>query len=445
MRSLLTSATEARLRKGLEQATRHGASAAKLLLRHRDKVQCEFEAGNVKSAGSQETLVCTAEVVIAATPEASHGRRGTSTGNRLDDLNTIIERAVAVTKAAGSAAHFDAYPAPAEATAVKTHSKRTLAFSTDQMIDASRRIDERLKAYDRDIHLRARAERVAGESLVVTTGGVCHWAQRTSWLLFIEAQQTRGTDIVIPFIFRDWGDLNETYDPDAMAEQAVIDFRRSETIVEPPSGRVKAYLPPEALEMMLWPLEMGIDGRNVAKGESPLRGRLGEQVLAPALTIIDNPHLDYAPGACSVDDDGIPTRRQTLFDKGVLRQFLYDLDTAGLANTEPTGNNGCRPHNVMIQPGKRPSDELLRSIDDGLFIRSGIGFGGPGFINGDISCNVGLGFRIRNGQIVGRVKDTMIAGNIYELLARNVQLSSDLDYSGRLPHAVIEGLAVSSK
>ena len=445
MRSLLTSATEARLRKGLEQATRLGASAAKLLLRHRDKVQCEFEAGSVKSAGSQETLVCTAEVVIAATPEASHGRRGTSTGNRLDDLNTIIERAVAVTKAAGSAAHFDAYPAPADVTPVQTHSKRALAFSTDQMIDAYRRMDERLRAYDRDIYVRARAERVAAESLVVTTGGVCHPAQQTTWLLFLEAQQTRGTDIVIAFVFHDWGDLNEAYDPDAMAEQAVTDLRRSETIVDPPCGRVKAYLTPEALEMMLWPLQMGIDGRNVAKGESPLGGRLGEQVLAPTLTIIDDPHQPFAPGACSVDDNGIPTRRQAVFENGVLRRFLYDLDTAGLAKTEPTGNSGCRPHNIMVKPGKRPSDELLRSIDDGLFIRSVIGFGGPGFINGDISCNVGLGFRVKNGEIVGRVKDTMIAGNVYELLARNVQLSSDLDYSGRLPHAVIEGLAVSSK
>jgi len=107
---------------------------------------------------------------------------------------------------------------------------------------------------------------------------------------------------------------------------------------------------------------------------------------------------------------------------------------------------GCRhsPRTSRVKYGLW-IDELPGKIDDGVFIRDLIGFGQSNIINGDISCTVGLGFRIKNGEIVGRVKDTMIAGNLYELLAGNVQLSSDLDYTGRLPHAVVEGLAVSSK
>jgi PmbA protein len=438
MRTVLTASTEARLKQGLEQATRLGASAAKLSLRHEDKLRCEFEAGDVKSAGSKETLTCTAEVLL-------DGRRGTSIGNRLDDVGTIVERAVALAKAAGSVAHFDAYPAPADATSVETRSERTLALSTDDLIEASRRMDELVKAYGADLYIRCGGERTGAESLLVTTGGVCHSHERTDWHLALFAQQTRGTDMVLSFHSRLWGDLNEAYDVGALAERVIENLRRAETIAKPPSGQVKAYLPPEVLEMFLWPVTMGISGRSVAKGDSPLRDRLGEQVLAPTLTILDDPHQPFAPGARSVDDDGVPTRRQTLFENGVLQRFLYDLDTAGLAKTGPTGHNGCWPNNLVVQPGTTPSAGLLESIDDGVFIRDMIGFGQSNVMNGDISGNIGLGFRIRNGEIVGRVKDTMIAGNIYELLANNVQLSSDLDYTGRLPHAVIEGLAVSSK
>ena len=60
--------------------------------------------------------------------------------------------------------------------------------------------------------------------------------------------------------------------------------------------------------MFLWPVTLGISGRNVAKGDSPLRGRLGEQVLDPCLTLRDDPHRDSSQGAREVDADGIPTR-----------------------------------------------------------------------------------------------------------------------------------------
>jgi PmbA protein len=438
MRSVLTTSTEARLKQGLEEATRLGASAAKLSLRHEDKLECEFEAGEVKSAGSKATLTCTAEVLV-------DGHKGASIGNRIEDISTIVERAVALAKVAGSTAHFDAYPTPGKTSPVETRSERTLALSANELIEASRRMDEPVRAYNADLYIRCAGERTAGESLVVTTGGVCHPHERTRWVLHLLAQQTRGTDIVLAYDGRNWGDVNDTFDVGALADRVLEDLRRAETIVEPPSGRVKAYLPPRVLEMFLWPITLAISGRNVAKGDSPLRDRLGEQVLAPTLTIVDDPHQPFAPGARSIDDDGVPTRRQALFENGVLQRFLYDLDTAGLAKSEPTGNNGCAPNNLVVQPGTQPSAELLKSIDDGLFIRDMIGFGQSNVMNGDISGNVGLGFRIKNGEIVGRVKDTMIAGNLYELLANNVQLSSDLDYTGRFPHAVIEGLAVSSK
>jgi len=438
MRSVLTASTEARLKQGLEEASRLGASAAKLHLRHEDKLECEFEAGEVKSAGSKETLICTAEVLI-------NGSKGTSTGNRLEDVSTIVERAVALARTAGSAAHFDAYPAPADTTPVETRSERTLALSADEIIEASRRMDELVKTYGADLYIRCGGDRTASESLLVTTGGVCNSWERTAWSLGLFAQRMRGTDMVLTHDQRAWGELDGTYDVEAIAERLIEDMRRAETIVEPPSGRVKAYLPPDTLARFLFALVLGISGRNVAKGESPLRDRVGEQVLAPTLTIIDDPHQPFAPGARSIDDDGVPTQRQTLFENGVLQRFLYDLDTAGLAKTEPTGNNGCTPNNLVVQPGTQPSAELLKSIDDGLFIRGLIGFGQSNVMNGDVSANVGLGFRIKNGEIVGRVKDTMIAGNLYELLAKNVVLSADLDYTGCFPHAVIDGLAVSTK
>jgi PmbA protein len=69
--------------------------------------------------------------------------------------------------------------------------------------------------------------------------------------------------------------------------------------------------------------------------------------------------------------------------------------------------------------------------------------GDPG-ISGDFSVNVDLGYRVKNGKIVGRVKDTMIAGNVYQVLKNPVALGNDSDWSGSCwtPSAIVDGLSV---
>ena len=134
----------------------------------------------------------------------------------------------------------------------------------------------------------------------------------------------------------------------------------------------------------------------------------------------------------------------TIINEGRLEAFLYDLDSAGLAGAEPTGHNGCHPYNMEVSPGTEPHEQLLAGIGDGLPVKYVIGFGQGNLMNGDFSCNVGLGFRIEGGRITGRVKDTMIAGNLYELLSR-VTFSSDRDPLLNMPYAVFDGVSVSSK
>ncbi|MFC1453511.1 metallopeptidase TldD-related protein, partial [Verrucomicrobiota bacterium] len=243
---------------------------------------------------------------------------------------------------------------------------------------------------------------------------------------------------------RSWRDLNEFYDPGEFAERTITDLRNAERTVRAPAGKSKAFFPPEMLATFLYPVIIGVNGRNVAKGDSPLGGRLNHSVLAPCFTIVDEPHMDFAPGSSAIDDCGIPTQRHVVFDRGVLRMFLYDLDSAGLAGTEPTGNRSCSPYNLVVTPGDRPSADLMSEVEDGVFLRSLSGFHTCNHHSGDFACDVALGYRIEKGEITGRIKNTMVAGNIYEMLAGNVELSSDLDYQGRFPHAVMEGMSVSS-
>jgi PmbA protein len=437
MRNPMIDDIKSSVEKGLETASKLGASAAKIGFQHVESLGCGFESGRLKHTDGSENLAYS--IVVHA-----NGRKGSASGNRLEEIDSLIGRATTLASI-GSVAHFTDYPAPGKVTEVKTHSDRTLTLSREKMIEACQVMADSLKAYNPDLDIECSADRTESESLLVTSGGVCHSNINTHWNLWAVAVRTQGTDIMMVYDSRNWCDLNDFFDPNIIASRIITHLKRSERMVDPPTGKVTAYLPPETLKRLLGPIFMGTSGRNVAKGESPLVGRLNEKVLADCLTIIDNPHYDYSGGACSIDGDGVPTIKQEIFRNGNLQRYLYDLDSAGLAGEQPTGNSGCYPHCIMVTPGSRPSDELIASISDGLYIENLIGFGQSNVINGDFSCNLALGYRIEKGEITGRVKDTMIAGNLYDLLGGNVELSSDLDHEGRFPHAVVEGLSVSTK
>jgi len=422
--------------RGLAAAQKLGATAAKLSTSRATRIGCSFEAGRLKSTDTVESRSFWVEVLVG-------GRRGTAGGNDPAALEDLVGRAVALAQV-GAVAHFDRYPPPADLAPVRTHSDRTAALSRESLIEAARKVTDALKAHDPDLFVEAGASRYEAEGLLGTSGGVRHEWRRTDWGLSGGVQRTRDTDMLFAWSWRGWKDLNEYFDPDYIIREIVRDLRWAERSAEAPTGMTTVFIPPQAVESFLFPLMMAVNGRNVAKGDSPLRGRLGEQVLDPALTIVDNPHLDFSPGAAQSDGDGIPTRVTTIFREGVLESFLYDLDSAGLAGAAPTGNDGCGPHDLEVSPGAQPSAELLAGIEDGLYIKGLIGLGQSNVMNGDLAGNVSLGYRIRHGEVVGRVKNVMLAGNLYDVLRRDVRLSSDCDPLLRLPYMVLEGLNASA-
>jgi len=425
------------LEKGLDRARAKGAGAAKIIFRQSESISCGFENARLKTTGSSQALEYTIDVIAG-------GRRGTTRGNDLADLGDLVDRAVDLSKV-GSIAHFSTYPAPAPVTKVKTHSPRTLELTREKMIDSCTQITEALKAYDPALFIEAGASRDEAEGLVATSGGVRQVRRTTSWSLNGSVQRTRGTDILFAGEGRYWRDLNHLYDPAYITAKTITDLRRSETLAEPiQSGPGTVILSPEMTGTFLWPLLLSVNGRNVFKGESRLKGRIGETILDPALTIVDDPHWDFDGGASETDVDGIPTRKFEIFSKGVLKGFLYDLDSAGLAGTAPTGHNNCSAWSLMVEPGKKSCKEMLASVSDGIYLKSLIGFGQSNMTNGDVSGNVMLGFRIKNGELVGRVKDTMVAGNIYELLKTGVEVSSDIDPISRMPYMKLGGISISS-
>jgi PmbA protein len=88
---------------------------------------------------------------------------------------------------------------------------------------------------------------------------------------------------------------------------------------------------------------------------------------------------------------------------------------------------------------------LVKQLDSAIIIDQILG-GGAG-MSGDFSINVELGYRVRNGEIVGRIKDTMVSGNVYAALKQVVAVGADIDWNGpcHTPSLIVEGLSVTGR
>jgi PmbA protein len=183
---------------------------------------------------------------------------------------------------------------------------------------------------------------------------------------------------------------------------------------------------------LLAPLISAFNGKTVLDGASPLKDKIGKQPFDKRFSFHDDPSVPFQPGSTPFDDEGVPARKNTLVDAGKVKQFYYDLHTAALAGTSSTGNGNRTggmpspsPHALVIDPGHTSLDEMIKNIKEGLVIEQLMGAEQGNILNGDFSGNVLLGYKVENGAIAGRVKDTMVYGNVFQLLQDITAIGND--------------------
>lgn len=178
----------------------------------------------------------------------------------------------------------------------------------------------------------------------------------------------------------------------------------------------------------------GVNGGNVNKNVSPVKGKLGEQVFSSKLTIRDDGGMPFGCNSAKFDDEGTRMKNTVLYNNGVLNSYLASLGQAKKLDMVPTGNAQKRTlfskeiedapsvfdTNLIIEGDSVPDDELIKGIKRGLYITGVMGAHTGNINQGEFSLNISSGYLIENGAFVGKVKGSMIAGNIYDLF-KNVE------------------------
>jgi len=229
----------------------------------------------------------------------------------------------------------------------------------------------------------------------------------------------------------------EGLDPVAAAADAVERSVRMLGATKAPSGRLTVVFDPYVTSQFLGVIAEMLSGEAVLKGRSPFGGRVGEQIAATSLTLLDDATDPAALSASDVDGEGLACRRVQLIDDGVLRGFLHNSYTGRASGEGSTGSAqrgshrsvpGVGPHVITLVPGSTSPEHLLAGIDDGLLVVEVAGLhSGVNPVSGDLSVGV-EGLRIRNGEIVGAVREVTIGSTMQRMLNDVVAIGDDLTY-----------------
>ena len=431
----------------LEKARKVADEAEVFFLRHWDE-PVSFEANRLK-------LVARKESSGAALRILKGGRVGISSTTNLNNLDGLVDNALEVASL-GPPVGFQ-FPPYSSLSPVEVYDPQVESTTAEEMIHLGQSLVDRVRDGWADLMCDARVSRgVTSLTILNTRGGYSSYI-KSVFSVSVHGTLVKDTDMLF---VSDWAaSCHPIQDITGLAETVRLQLEHSRNIVPAPTadgGTTVVFTPRGFAGALLPPLLAGFNGKTVLQKASPLVGMLGEPLFDERLSLWDDPTTPFTPGSRMCDDEGVPTRVVPLIDGGVVGSFLYDLQTAFLAGVESTGS-AHRGLSTLPEPGMSVTTvgegevsytDMIKGVRSGLVVESLLGAGQSNILGGDFNANVLLGFCIERGEIIGRVKNTVISGNVYKVL-RNIGAIEDTNHwvggAVRTPALATLGISVATK
>jgi len=403
-----------------------------------------FEYDNLKEIGYRESCGVGLRIIHG-------GRIGFTSTSNPARFAQLADAALA-SASFGDAARFE-FPCQPSDGHVGTYDESAARISSEALVDRGEKIVSMIKEEIHDVQTLIEFHPSTHHRLIRNSSGCDAVYESTELAVSVGGVLVEGDSILSVY------DMHESCGDDApidaMATRVVERVRMAREVVDLPSGSYPVLFTPKAVTSLLIGLQMGTNGKLVQKGASPLIEKVNTIIVDPRITILDDPFLEMRPGSRPFDGEGVASRRNTVVEHGLLKGFLFDLQTAGRVGCDSTGSAGrsysAPPSpawtNLVMEPGEDALEDLVTGISEGLLVDQVLGAGQSNLLMGEFSLNVSLGFRVEHGEIRGRVKNVMVAGNIYEALSGVESFSREREYTHHmlLPSILFKRLQVASR
>jgi PmbA protein len=429
----------------LKQASKV-AEEAEVFAVSRSETDAVFEANRLKQVVTRETSGRALRLIKG-------GRIGFSASNKVDGTKELVSMALEMAPF-GAEAKFQ-FPELERYSKVEVYDSKVEKVTEEQMVELGQSLIDKVRAHTPELVCQGGVSKNTISVEITNSRGGKATYKKSVFSLSVEGVLIRGTDML--FVGDNESSCHPISDHKTVSHNTLEQLERAKETAPSVEGKLPVIFTPLGVaSTLLMPIAMAVNGKTVLQGASPLGHRKGEQVFDKRLSIRDDPMIEYRPGSRFCDDEGMPSQRTPLIAKGVVANFLYDLQTAALAGTKSTGSGSrslaSQPSPslsaIVIEEGDTSFEDMLADIKDGLVVEELMGASMGNVLGGDFSGNVLLGYRVQNGKLVGRVKDTMVTGNIYEALKEVKAVGNKARWVGGVvltPHICCPSLAVSTK
>jgi len=422
------------------------AEEAEVFAVSRSETDAVFETNRLKQVVTRETSGRALRLIKG-------GRIGFSASNKVDGTKELVAMALEMAPF-GAEAKFQ-FPELESYSKVDVYDPKVENVTEEQMVELGQSLIDKVRAHTPELVCQGGVSKNTISVEITNSRGGRATYKKSVFSLSVEGVLIRGTDML--FVGDSESSCRPISDHKTVSHNTLEQLERAKETAPSLEGKLPVIFTPLGVaSTLLMPIAMAVNGKTVLQGASPLGHRKGEQVFDKRLSIRDDPMIEYRPGSRFCDDEGVPSQRTPLIAKGMVANFLYDLQTAALAGTKSTGS-GSRSlaslpspslSAIVIEEGDTSFEDMLADIKDGLVVEELMGASMGNVLGGDFSGNVLLGYRVNNGKLVGRVKDTMVTGNIYEALKEVKAVGNKARWVGGVvltPHICCPSLAVSTK
>jgi len=404
------------------------AEQAEVFLVSSRAVPIQFEANELKQVQTKESSSTALRIF-------REGRIGFATASGGGGLEALVDMAVE-TSQFGSPANFQ-FPSSQDYSEVCIVDPEVEEIAMERMVEIGKELIARIRGHTPDILCDVQVTKGTSSTFLINSQGGEGRYDRSFFGLSLEGILVRDTDML--FVGDSASSCRFSDNIDDLADRVMwqLEMAKKKAAVSTKLLPI-IFTPYGVASALLSPLVLAFNGKAVLEGASPLKDKLGEQVFDKKLSLWDDATIAYGVGSHPFDDEGVHSQRLPLVTNGVVTNFLYDLQTAALAGTQSTGNGkrvgggfpGPAISSLILSGGDVSFQAMVEDMKEGLIVEQVMGAEQGNLLGGDFGGNVLLGYKVENGEIVGRVKDTMIAGNVYQVLKELLGIGQEARWVG---------------
>jgi len=411
-----------------------------------EELPVHFEANRLKAIQRKQSTSISLRII-------KDGRLGYAAASGEIEPRKLVDYALETARF-GMPAQFN-FPGPTQLPGIGVFDPEVEKISTAEMIDLGQALIEPVTRSTPGIVCDAAVSRDSLMVQLINSRGCRAEYRKTTFGLGVSGTLVRDTDML--FVGEGQESCRPIRDTKSIIATVLRQLELARNLATIPTRPLPVIFTPDGVLSAFIPALMSaFNGKVVLQGASPIGKRIGEKLFDAKISLYDDPTIEYAPNSRPCDDEGIASQRTPLIENGVVRNFLYDLQTAGQAGTRSTGN-GSRgrgglispaPSAFIIPPGEASFEEMVKDVKEGLIIEQLMGAEQGNVLGGEFSGNVLLGYKIENGEITGRVKNTMVSGNVYQVLKEVIALGKTAKWVGGTllaPHIYVPAVSVASK